>query len=389
MRRVGRLILFLAVFILLAVLCVVGGMRFGLLPGAGGGGAAGGPAPEEAPPVPMAEVVILAQPAKRGQRITEEMLALAEVPEDAKVPTMLENIEDAVGKLAARDLPQGIFLTQGDLVESAAALFEGAGSIAAAQIPPGYVAISIPISRLTSVSYAIQPGDRVGILVSLPFVDLDQDFQTVLPNMSAGIIGNAVWVSAQEGAGVMSSETLQTFVQQVTSAGNNPVGRSETEGEFNLYAVPSEPQRPRLVTQLIIPDARVLHVGDFLERQPQVTPEPAEGEQPANPPAEEQQPQPAANPPAAPDVVTLIVTPQDAVTIKYLLDRQMVLTLVLRGADDTATLETEAVTLTYLLDEYRLVIPAKEPFDVMPRVNTVAWPDEFHYAPPPTPTPQP
>ncbi|NPA31695.1 MAG: hypothetical protein GXO37_06845 [Chloroflexi bacterium] len=382
MRRVGRLILFLAVFILLAVLCVVGGMRFGLIPGLGGEG--GGAGAEAAPAVETTQVVLLAQPAKRGQRITEDMVALVDIPTDTFVPTMLVNPDDVVGKLAARDLPQGIFLTQGDVVDTAAALFEGAGSIAAAQIPPGYVAISIPISRLTSVSYAIQPGDRVGVMVSLPFVDVDPEFQAVLPNLTAAVIGNAVWVSAGEdmGGGVMSAETLQTFVQQVTAAGG-PVGRAETDGDFNLYVVPSEAQRPRLVTQLIIEDARVLHVGDFLERKPQPTPEPQqEGQQMQ---AEQQQPQ-TPEAPAAPDVVTLIVTPQDAVTIKYLLDRHMILTLVLRGADDEGPLETEAVTLTYLLDEYRLVIPSKEPFDLAPRTDTVTWPDEFRYV---EPTPQP
>ncbi len=379
MRRVGRLLLFLAVFILLAVLCVVGGMRFGIIPGLGGGAAQ--PAPE-APAVPTVEVVILAQPAKRGQRITEEMVALASVPEDMQVPTMLTNPDEAIGKLAARDLPQGIFLTQGDLVSDAAALFEGSGSIAAAQIPPGYVAISIPISRLTSVSYAIQPGDRVGIVVSFPFVDVDQEFQSKLPNLTASVIGNAVWVTGGEegGGGVAAAETLQTFVQQVTSAGGM-VGRPETQEEYNLYVIPSESQRPRLVTQLIIQDARVLHVGDFLAKPAQ--PLPQEGEnQGEQPPQQEQQQQAAAAAPAPPDVVTLIVTPQDAVTIKYLLDRQMVLTLVLRGADDQSPLETEAVTLGYLLDEYRLVIPAKEAYDLEPRLDTVDWLDTFQYAPP-------
>lgn len=384
MRRVGRLILFLAVLILLAVLCVVGGMRFGVIPGLDG---MAGKEATETPVIPMADVVILAQPVKRGERIREEMLALAKIPADSVVPTMLTDPAEAIGKLAVRDLPQGLFLTQGDLVDSANALFEGSGSIAASQIPPGYVAISIPISRLTSVSYAIQPGDRVGVLVTLPFVDVDLDFQTVLPNLTAGVIGNAVWVNAGEdlGGGVMTAEMLQTFVQQVTAAGG-PVGRVETDGEFNFYVVPSEAQRPRFVTQLIIRDARVLHVGDFLEREVEPTPEPQQSPTPA-PQAGENQPQaqaPAA--PAAPDVVTLIVTPQDAVTIKYLLDRHMVLTLVLRGAEDETSLETDAVTLAYLLDEYRLVIPSKETFDLVPRIDMVDWPDEFHYA---TPTPEP
>ncbi len=390
MRRVGRLILFLAVFILLAVLCVVGGMRFGLIPGLGGEG--GGAGAEAAPAVETTQVVLLAQPAKRGQRITEDMVALVDIPTDTFVPTMLVNPDDVVGKLAARDLPQGIFLTQGDVVDTAAALFEGAGSIAAAQIPPGYVAISIPISRLTSVSYAIQPGDRVGVMVSLPFVDVDPEFQAVLPNLSAQVITNGIWVGQQAatpqdqdvGMLVGGAEVLQTLVQQRAGGDMSAaMGRPEGDGEFNFFVVPSEDQRPRLVTQLIIEDARVLHVGDFLERKPQPTPEPQqEGQQMQ---AEQQQPQ-TPEAPAAPDVVTLIVTPQDAVTIKYLLDRHMILTLVLRGADDEGPLETEAVTLTYLLDEYRLVIPSKEPFDLAPRTDTVTWPDEFRYV---EPTPQP
>ncbi len=45
-----------------------------------------------------------------------------------------------------------------------------------------------------------------------------------------------------------------------------PMGgqRGDNElGEENIYVVPSEVQRPRLATQIIIPSATVLHVGDF------------------------------------------------------------------------------------------------------------------------------
>ena len=45
-----------------------------------------------------------------------------------------------------------------------------------------------------------------------------------------------------------------------------PEGRAERDPELpeeKIYVVPSEKQRPRLATQIIIPSATVLHVGDF------------------------------------------------------------------------------------------------------------------------------
>ncbi len=41
---------------------------------------------------------------------------------------------------------------------------------------------AIPINRLASVSYALRPGDRVVVIASMQFIDLDADFQTKLPN---------------------------------------------------------------------------------------------------------------------------------------------------------------------------------------------------------------
>ncbi len=55
-----------------------------------------------------------------------------------------------------------------------------------------------------------------------------------------------------------------------------------------VYLVPSEPQRPRIVSQTILQDVVVLHVGEFPLAQPsvsaqtQVTPTPAPGNQQAS-----------------------------------------------------------------------------------------------------------
>ena len=46
------------------------------------------------------------------------------------------------------------------------------------------VAVSVPINRLSSVSYAPRPGDHVNVIVSLLLVDVDTDFQAITPNLS-------------------------------------------------------------------------------------------------------------------------------------------------------------------------------------------------------------
>lgn len=388
MRR-GRLVLIFLLFLLLLILC--GALIFRFLGTTGTPGPTAQPAQEA---VETVTVVVTAQNVRRGQRITTEMLTTIEVPVQFVVETQILNPEEAIGRLAARDLPRGVFLTKGDLVETAADLLT-TGSVAALQIPPGYVAISIPITRLTSVSYAIQPGDRVGILVTLPFVDLDPEFQSRLPNLSASLVQNALLIGqgtekpaaaapavpGQEGGTeFVGGEALQTLVVQVVP-GDTPLGRVETQQEFTLYAIPSELARPRLVSQMIVSDATVLYVGTF----PWQTPEALSARQQLQAQAEGQegQPQPPQQPqPGAveafevrpPDVVTLVVQPQDAVTLKYLMDRQVVFTLVLRSFEDTEPLSTEPVTLNYILEQYNIVVPSKQLFDLEPRIDSIEIP---------------
>ena len=61
------------------------------------------------------------------------------------------------------------------------------GSVPSFDIPAGMVAVSIPITRLTAVAYALQAGDHVNIIASLLLGDIDQSFQSTLPNKSAPV----------------------------------------------------------------------------------------------------------------------------------------------------------------------------------------------------------
>ncbi len=353
--RIGRILILLALVLIVGLAAVY---FLYLQPSQSAAPAVTQPAPE----VPKVSVVISAQPIRRGTRIEEGMLAMVEVPADSVVQSQVLDPKEALGKLAARDIPQGIFLTKGDLAESPTALGE-AGSKAALGIPPGYVALSIPISRLTSVAYAIRPGDHVAILATLPIVDIDQDFQSRLPN----VIESATQSSAEG----------QFSLTPMVEVSGGLLGKVVTDEELgtSFYVAPSENQRPRLVTQMLIDDALVLYVGTFPWQEAPAGPTPApEADQAAPPPPQQGAPQeqPGQTPP--PDVITLVVSPQDAVALKYLMDRQVVLTLALRAPGDTEPLNTEAVTLSYVIDQYRFVIPAKLPYDIEPRIDRIEMP---------------
>jgi pilus assembly protein CpaB len=67
----------------------------------------------------------------------------------------------------------------------------------------------------------------------------------------------------------------------------------------------------------------------------------------------------------------LIVTPQDAVTINYLILSGAKLNLVMRSAGDIDRIATEAVTLQYIMDFYGIPNPAKLPYGLEPRLDAI------------------
>ena len=81
-----------------------------------------------------------------------------------------------------------------------------------------------------------------------------------------------------------------------------------------------------------------------------------------------------------PDVITLIVTPQDAVTLNYLMlaGDGAKINLVLRSPGDDLKAQTEPVTLQFVMDQYNIPLPSKLPYGIEPRVdaanNTLAYP---------------
>jgi pilus assembly protein CpaB len=329
-----------------------------------------------ATPIPTTKVVVITQRVERGDIISADKLDLVDYQADLVLPIMYTDINQVAGKMARYTMDPYTVVTSALVTESPDT---EQGSDDALFISPGMVAVSIPITRLSSVSYAPQRGDHVNVIVTLLLVDLDPAWQTKLPNWTGNVIAPGGGGITEDGSPT-GADTITTLLAQ-PFRGASEQGRYETDplATQTFYILPSEPQRPRLVSQTLIQNVIVLQMGNFLtpaekaaleatKPAPTATPEP--GSTQAQPPIEAT-PTPM---PAPPDVITLIVSPQDAVTLNYLIYGGAQLTLVLRNPRDADTSGTEAVTLSYLLDQYNIPVPVKLPYGFEPAVTALVPP---------------
>jgi pilus assembly protein CpaB len=363
MRR-GRILIVVA---LILILCVVAAyfVTRGLGPGTGTAEQT-----QQAPDV--AFIVIAAQDIPRGAEIVPDAVVSAPFPADSVVETMLTDPAQAVGFRARMDIARGLPVTENMLTKEPGDVL-GSGSEASIAIPRGQTAIAVPITRLSSVAYALRAGDSVDVLATFLMVDLDQDFQTRLPNDTLIMLGTL-------------GENLTAFVCNDLKQGErgpeciNPVpppfGKlvNEEVSDQPLYAKPVEDQRPRLVTQRLIDYATVLHLGTFaLEQEEELGSLPVTTEASTAPPSQGQAAAPVTTI-IRPDIVTLIVSPQDALALNWAIKAGVDLVLTLRAPGDTSADETTSVTLQYLLDNYDITVPIRLPIGLEPRLDLVIEP---------------
>lgn len=358
--RKGRLIL---IILLIVVVLVIGGviaMRF--LNGQIGFGA---PEATAEPVTLYVDIVIAEQNIASGTEITEEMLTTMTIPADKQITGEYTDPNEIVGQFARMQIAQNLPIMEA-MLSPTPGISTSPGSPWASQIPQNLTAIAIPINRLDLVAYAVRDNDFVNIIVSMLLVDVDASFQTILPNYT-----ETIW-----GAGALpeSLPVLTVGINPVllNGAGDAAVqGRAELDTTLNgaIYVSPSESQRPRLVTQMIIQNVQVLHVGTFPLPGEEENQMPVQEETTPTPPAEAQQVV------ERPDVITLMVTPQDAVVLTYLINSGANITLTLRNPNDydyEAT--TDAATLQYLLSQYNIPVPAKLPYATQPRIENLTDP---------------
>lgn len=362
MRR-GRLLIVFALILLFGVVAV-----YLLLGGRGGAR----PPADGTPGAPLdtTTVVIAVQDIARGSLIPADAVGLTPWPSDQVVETMIEgDVNQVIGRYARQDIERGFPITT-NMITRAPGDILGTGSEAAIAIPSGYTAISIPMNRLSGVAYALRDGDKVDVIITMLLVDLNPDFQTVLPDDSLLLLGPDGTILT--GMGCAEIRRTDRGVECV-NAEPPQLGRVvvEPETETVLYVVPNEPQRPRLVTQRLIENATVLRVGSFLF--------PGEAEAAAVLRQQQQQAEQTGQPapqqgPRPPDIVTLIVKPQDALALTWAVRAGAHLTLTLRAPGDVTATDTVSVTLQYLMQNYNINVPARLPYGLEPRRDTIIEP---------------
>jgi pilus assembly protein CpaB len=355
MRR-GRIFIFLALILLIGLVVVGLVFRQFLLPGT--------PTTTSSQQSATVKVYIAGQNIPQGEPITDDVLATIDIPQESVVSVMFtaDQRADLVNKTARYPIDQGVLITRTMVSDGTVA---AGGPEWASQIPQGMTAIAIPTSRLDSAAFGIRDGAHVDVNACFLFVDVDPSFQTELPNHVSELIAPGV-----ESEGRVPGVTLG-----VTGDGGVQ-GRTEVETAFQqgIYVVPSEDQRPRLVCQMILQNVAVLKLGSFPLPETQVVAEQASPDAQAAPPQE------------IPDVVTLVVTPQDSVTLSYLVYGGAKITMTLRNILDDSRVATEAATLQFLLSQYNIPVPAKLPYAVQPRIDSLSYPPILsETAPAPTP----
>jgi pilus assembly protein CpaB len=306
------------------------------------------------------DIYVAGQNIPQGGAITEAVLTTISIPQDKVISVMFTRDELAqltTNKIARFPLDQGTVITEAMVVDKSIAVTVE-GPQWAALVPPGMTAVSIPSTRLGLSGYSVADGAHVNVTGCFLFVDVDPAFQSLLPNHLSVITGTGIL-----------PDTLPVLSLGATGAAAEgaPVqGRLELDPSLQqpFYLTPSESARPRVACQLLLQDVVVLRVGNFpVANSAQVA------EQPAN---QNQQQQQAS--PAGPDIVTLIVSPQDATTLTYLSYTNAQIQLSLRNPTDQSRQATEAATLQFLLSQYNIPVPAKLPYALEPRLDALVAP---------------
>ncbi|MEJ2736965.1 MAG: Flp pilus assembly protein CpaB [Anaerolineae bacterium] len=262
------------------------------------------PQPE---PVDMVDVVVATQPIPEQESV-EGRLAIEPRPQTAVPAEALTSIDEADGMLAAIPIRQGDIIYSELLISPVEAMQKGElGKL----VEPGSLAIAFPIDELSSVSYGIQPGDHIDVLMTFFFIDLDQETQ----------------------------------VKEPLCAPLCPAPEGQQEAELT-------DQFPRLATQLTLQDIEILGVGRWIIEET---------------PAEEQDNQARTGEPVQvqlPEYVTLMVTPQDALVLKLAREYGASIDLAVRAQDDAQQFVTQQVTLDYILARFGVALPAKQPYSL-------------------------
>lgn len=331
----------------------------------------GQPRPTATPEFNFVPVLVAAMPLPAGTRIEADFVRVEMRPDDnvaVRAGYIFSDPEDVVGRITRTRIDRGQEILDSMLALSTVDL-ASMGSDLALYVNQGNVAIAFPVNRYSGAAYALRPGDTVDVLATVGVIDIDPDFKTALPNFFRPVSQ----IALQEGGTFLLNQGVEGRLELIPGvnlvATISPRGALTWDGSTLL-------QIPRRVTQLTVQQAEVLWLGTWVD--------------PGNLNPEEPDPaaaaQPAAGQPAAPvptptplfmraeqfpDVVILSLSLQDALTLKWAMDRGVRMDLALRAQGDTSDHSTVSISLPQLVEQGGLTIPEPLEFDLIPRADEV------------------
>ncbi len=387
--RLRTFLLLIVVFILLAVVGVLVYVRL-----AGGNDVAdvipttdngtpngeqveGTPAePGLPPPTPtpaLQEVVVAARSLPLGTVIREELLDV-ELRPNSNIALQggytFSDRQELVGQIVKTEIAEGQAILRPMLALNTTDL-AAFGSDLALYVDQGQVAVAFPINRYTGAAYAMRPGDHVDVMMSLPLVEVDPEFQTKLPNVTQRVDD----LGLTEGRSFLFPPALEgrlELIEQLDLVGevSGPLG--EQEGSLSTQVL-------RRATQLTIQQAGVLWVGTWRDPRDLAREQAAALAAAELAGAGSDIPVPTPTPlparlDATPDVIILTMPAQDALALKWALERGVDITLALRSPGDTAVFATTTISLPQLVEQGALRIPEKGEFDIEPPLRELEFP---------------
>ena len=249
--------------------------------------------PAEQPPVTTRKVAVAVQDIPFGTLIDPLAVEMREWPIDTAPADAIANTADLTGKYAKAAIFTGQVM-QNKMIATETELAGGEGP-ASILVPAGLVAYPFPIGEFSGVSYALKTGDRVDVLITFHMLDVDRETQSPTP-LDRGLEGDIKGV-----------------------------------------------QIPRLVSQLTLQNIQVLRVGSWYVPPVQ--------------PVTEQKQQQVPTVPPPPAVVTLLMSQQDALVLQFAKEANALVEFALRNPNDQEEVETQAVTLDYMLARFNITVP--------------------------------
>jgi Flp pilus assembly protein CpaB len=293
----------------------------------------------------MVEVVVAWNTVPRGFQMTEAELAIDERLASEVGSNVITNIDDAIGLFARREIYQGETLTSDSLVRDPTLIgIENYGP--SSLVPPGWVALAVPLDRLSSVAYGLSPGDTVDVMLSFTLSGIDEQFQTLLFNSAAFFLPET---GGEESAGGWVVV--------------DPYGRFEQIATGDVAHVkPAENTERPIPLSVILQGARVVQVGPWIPRAPVPPPTPT-----AIPDAPTPTPGggPAATPtPPPPNVLLLALPPQQQLFLKYALEVNADIDFALRGLNDPQLYAVQEVDFDFLFQQFDITIPPNAEYTI-------------------------